>query len=338
MSYKLAVAEQDFPSAATDAEILRFFVNYAILAPSSHNTQPWLFRIREGSLELIADRTRALPVVDPNDRALTISCGAALEHLLVAARRFGRDLAIEEPSRSADPDLLATVKLAGTVTPSSEDRTLFEAIPNRRTTRTKYDKRVLPKKLLDACRELASERGAELIIVEEASQRAEIAELVAEGDRIQFHDPRFRRELAAWVHSRRAASKDGMSGESFGMPDILSPVGALIIRTFDLGNGVAAGDCEKILEGSPVLTVLSTEGDAPRDWLTTGQALSRVLLKLTASGATAAFLNQPIEVGQLRPRLADAIGTSTIPQLLMRFGYGEAANQSVRRPVEDVLI
>lgn len=338
MSHRSAVAEPRFPSAQPDAEILRFLVNYAILAPSSHNTQPWLFRIGEQSLGLIADRTRALPVVDPNDRALTISCGAALEHLLVAARRFGRDLTIEDPGNGADPDLLATVRLAGTITPRSEDMALFEAIPNRSTTRTKYEKRILPKKLLDACCKLASERGTELTIVEEESQRIEIADLVADGDRIQFNDSRFRRELAAWVHSRRAASRDGMSGESFGMSDLLSPVGALIIRTFNIGSGVAAGDREKILDGSPVLAVFGTHGDGPRDWLAVGRALSRVLLKLTASGATAAFLNQPIEVERLRPRLADAIGRSTTPQLLMRFGYGEAVNRSVRRPVEDVLI
>jgi hypothetical protein len=129
-----------------------------------------------------------------------------------------------------------------------------------------------------------------------------------------------------------------MSGASFGMPDVLSSIGALVIRTFDLGNGVAADDREKILAGSPVLAAFSTAGDAPCDWLATGRALSCVLLKLTASGATAAFINQPIEVEPLRPRLADTIGTSTLPQLLMRFGYGEAANQSVRRRIEDVLI
>jgi hypothetical protein len=256
---------------------------------------------------------------------------------LVAARRFGRDLAIDE-SPGSDPDLLATVRLAGNVAPGADDLAMFQAIPNRRTTRTKYDSRMLTIELRDACSELAATRGAELIFIEKETHRAEIAGLVAEGDRIQFGDPRFRRELAAWVHSRRAATKDGMSGESFGMPDLLSPVGAFIIRTFDLGNGVAANDQEKIVEGSPLLAVLSTASDAPGDWLATGRALSRVLLKLTASGATAAFLNQPIEVEQLRPQLRDAIDTTAVPQLLMRFGYGDAASPSVRRPIEDVLI
>jgi hypothetical protein len=40
---------------------------------------------------MYADRTRALPVVDPEDRELTISCGAALSHLLLAIRHFGYD-------------------------------------------------------------------------------------------------------------------------------------------------------------------------------------------------------------------------------------------------------
>lgn len=332
-----ASAENEFPTGAADADRLRFLVNYAVLAPSGHNTQPWLFRIGDHGLDLIADRTRALPVVDPHDRALTISCGAALETLVVAARRFGYLLAVEVFPR-ADPDLLATVKLVAGAKPGENDLALFEAISRRRSTRTKYDNRVLPAQLRQVCRELADAHGIELTIVEEKSHRTDIAELVAEGDCAQFGDPAFRRELAAWVHSRRAVTRDGMSGESFGMPDVLSSVGALVIRTFDIGNGVAAGDRDKIVDGSPLLAVFSSTGDEPRDWLATGRSLAAVLLTLTASGATAAFLNQPVEVPELRPRLKAAAETDGIPQLLMRFGYGKKLEPSVRRPTDDVLI
>jgi hypothetical protein len=58
----------------------------AVLAPSSHNTQPWVFRIGASEIDLFADRTRALPVNEPEDRELTIRCGAGFPQILL---RFG---------------------------------------------------------------------------------------------------------------------------------------------------------------------------------------------------------------------------------------------------------
>jgi hypothetical protein len=99
------------------------------LAPSSHNTQPWLFKIVDNSIELYADRTRALPVVDPEARELTISCGAALYHLIVTIKYFGFEYRLEVlPAilanqdkhdevdggrNSSDDDLLARVVVEG---------------------------------------------------------------------------------------------------------------------------------------------------------------------------------------------------------------------------------
>jgi nitroreductase len=68
------VSESQFPKDGTKTKQLKFLLNYAILAPSSHNTQPWLFKvIGDNIIELYADRTRALALVDPVDRALTIN-------------------------------------------------------------------------------------------------------------------------------------------------------------------------------------------------------------------------------------------------------------------------
>ncbi len=327
-----------FPVDGSAGEQLRFLLGYAILAPSSHNSQPWLFRLREDGVELYADRRRALPVVDPRDRELTMSCGAALDHLAVAARYFGRAPVIDLLPDGTEADLLSRFRLGDAVTPDEEDRALFEAIPQRRTTRHAFERRPLPQPLQARCRELAQAQGADLTLAADHATKSEIADLVAEGDRTQFADPGFRRELASWVHSRRSESRDGMSGEAFGMPDVLSPVGALVIRTFDLGNGVAAGDAEKIMAGSPLLAVLSTPEDGVADWLRAGRALSRVLLRLAADGATAAYLNQPLETPRLRPLLQDVMGTDHVPQLLLRLGYGPKTKASVRRPLREVLV
>jgi len=129
-----------------------------------------------------------------------------------------------------------------------------------------------------------------------------------------------------------------MSGAGFGMPDILSPAGALVIRTFDLGKGVAASDREKIVDGSPLLAVFSTLEDTPGSWLSTGRALSKVLLTIASSEVTASYLNPPVEVEELRPRLKKTAGAPGIPQLLMRFGYGPRIEPTVRRSIEEVFI
>lgn len=75
-------------SARLDSQ-LGLLLRYATLAPSSHNSQPWHFVLNDNTIALCADRMRALAVIDPYDRELIISCGAALLNLRVALSRAG---------------------------------------------------------------------------------------------------------------------------------------------------------------------------------------------------------------------------------------------------------
>lgn len=331
------IDETDYPRSGSARQQLRFLLGYAILAPSGHNTQPWRFRLQADGVELLADRTRGLAVVDPFDRELLLSCGAALGHLQTAIRYFGHEPVTTVFPASADPDLLARVAIGRPVCPPAEEVERFHAIATRRTTRLTFPDEALPEGLTTRLRSAAEAHGCELAIVEDALRKLVIAGLVADGDRAQFADPAFRRELASWVHSRRSATRDGMSGAAFGMPDVLSAVGGLVIRTFDLGDGRAATD-EALATGAPALLVLGTPNDRPADWLNAGMALSRILLDIAATGWTTAYLNQPIETPALRPQLREAARIAGHPQLLLRIGSAEPVEPAVRRPVEDVLL
>src|SRR5436190_2102219 len=46
------VDSADFPVGGTTADVFRFAVRYAVLAPSSHNTQPWQFDVQDAHLDL----------------------------------------------------------------------------------------------------------------------------------------------------------------------------------------------------------------------------------------------------------------------------------------------
>jgi nitroreductase len=331
------VSEQDFPRSGQPEERLRFMLNYAVLAPSGHNTQPWLFSVGGDAVELHADRTRGLPVVDPEDRALVISCGAALFYLRVAMRHFGYEDEVEVLPDPDDPDLLARVRLGPDHAETEEERMLFQAMPKRRSNRGPFEDRPVSGRLLSALQAAAWEEGAWLHLIEDEDAKHTIAEMIAEGDRIQLADKRFRRELASWVHPNRTRSRDGIPGYAFGFGDLMSLAGPFAIRTFDTGKGQAAKD-RQLAEGSPVLVILGTEEDAPPEWLAAGQALARVLLRARAEGVWASFLNQPIEVPELRPRLRGAIGVDGYPQLLFRMGYGPEVRPTPRRPVEEISV
>lgn len=314
-----AEAIDEYPLTGTAEEKFRAVLRWVVLAPSSHNSQPWLFRFRGDALELLADRSRALPVVDPDDRELIISCGSALL-----------------PERD-NPDLMARITIGDPIQPTERDHQLFSAIAGRRTNRFPFEPREIAEVVLGRARNQAEKDGAWLQTLTLDSDRVALAELIAEGDRLQLADRHFRRELALWVHSNRSSTRDGMPGYALGAGDLASEVGPLIIRTFDVGDGRAARDKQLAL-GSPALAVLWTEEDSPRAWLRAGQALSGALLSLAADGISVSYLNQPVEVPELRDKVRALLGREGAPQIVLRLGYGRSCRATPRRRVEDVLV
>ena len=76
--------------AATRARLaevpeMRDLIRYATLGANSHNTQPWRFKVADGSIQILADVKRRIPVVDPDDHHLFASLGCAAENLAIAA-------------------------------------------------------------------------------------------------------------------------------------------------------------------------------------------------------------------------------------------------------------
>ena len=93
------------------------------------------------------------------------------------------------------------------------------------------------------------------------------------------------------------------------------------------------------MRSSAGVLVIVSEEENKRAWVDTGRVYERLALTLTTLDIKSAFLNQPIEVAQLRSELQSYLGLgSAQPQLLMRFGYASPMPRSLRRPVERVLL
>ncbi|MFZ0324277.1 MAG: nitroreductase, partial [Actinomycetes bacterium] len=193
----------------------RALVTAAVAAPSVHNTQPWLFGVHDDHLDLWADPSRQLLSQDPDARALTVSCGAALLNLRVAAEHLGYQPRVELLPDDETPDLLARVAFDGRSAHAGMAAALFEAIDKRHTNRLPYEDRPVPRSVLDALVEAASQEGADLHAISDRQDRRRLVEIIHEADLEQEIDRDRLEEAAHWagVGSDRS---DGVPEESLG--------------------------------------------------------------------------------------------------------------------------
>jgi nitroreductase len=305
-------------------------VQQAMLAPSSHNTQPWRFRVADDTIYLYADRSRALPMNDPDDRELTMSCGCALLNLRVAAAAAGLQAALEILPDGSEPDLLAAVQLRQSAERHQPEAELSALTGSRHTYRRSFDKTHVDDEIVAELCAAARTEGAWLrrLVGEQVN---EAAALVARGGAAQWADRRWREELAQWMRPRR-------SGDGLTLPGVVAPLARMVVRNIDMGKAVAARD-RRLAQESPVLAILGTAGDTRRDWLAAGQALERVLLTARRWGLQASFLNQPVQVSALRSRLQQLAATTGFPQMLIRLGVpSEEPGATPRRVLSRLMV
>ncbi|TKB50541.1 nitroreductase [Ferrimonas sediminicola] len=312
-----------------DKEIARKLVHSAALAPSSHNSQPWRFRVQGDRLEMLADRSRALPINDPNDRELLISCGCALMNLRLTALQQGVALDLQLLPDADDPDLLARLRADGNRPVATPEARLAALIQARHTDRGGYARDLPAPGLGGTLAKLVAQEGARLLPITDEGVRRQLAQLVAEGDRTLWADPRWRRELAKWMHPY-------VRGEGLGVPRPWVFLARAAVRWLNLGALMARRDSE-LLEKAPMLAMLFTEGDTSREWLQAGQALQKLLLGACEQGYQASFFNQVMQVAPIRQRLASVVGQGT-PQILLRVGRPlRASEPTPRRTLDSVL-
>jgi hypothetical protein len=318
-------------------EIARYVVARAIWAPSVHNTQPWRFSVGGRQISLYADADRQLEVADPHGREMLISCGAALFNVRLALRSLGYVPEIRVLPDPGQPSLVAQVswRPAG---PDEFERWLFGHMLTRRTHRGAFDPEPLPAGLLTALRTGAAQEGAALRIMADDGRRAALAAAVATAERHQRLAGEYVRELARWVSPPGGARSDGVPATSY-------PAGAEHTEPYFPGRDFAHGHgwglpplgTARWSRAAGVVGLLTTAADHPADWVNAGQALQRILLTASASGAAVALHSQPLELPWLREFVRTQLSDGAYPHLVLRVGLVTQMAVSVRRDPDEVL-
>ncbi|MGA5298811.1 Acg family FMN-binding oxidoreductase [Nucisporomicrobium flavum] len=297
-----------------------------IRAPSLHNSQPWRFRLRDGAIEVLADRSRQLEIADSAGWAVRIACGAAT---------FNARLALAALGRPAEVDLRPYGDLVARLTPGPErpptyaEADLAAAIPHRFSNRKPFWPDPVPSEARIRLIEAAQIEGGWLDLLVGMTALSGFAEIARSADRVLRRDPAYQAEMIGWTHAD--AAPDGVpvtAGAPAGEPQDLLPQRSFADRPRGSGRD---------FEPEPLVAVLGTPADRPVDQLAAGQALQRVLLTATDAGLASSMMSQPIEVPAAREHLRRSLRRSGVPQIALRLGFGQPGRPTPRRAVEDVL-
>jgi hypothetical protein len=291
-----------------------------------------------------------LPAFDPDGDSVAISAGAAAENVCLTARAMGFAAAL-----SAGDGALWRMRFS----PAAPEREpLFDWIAARCTNRKASSDRTLEDASAHALR-----LAANVTLLTERAAVAEVAELVAEADRIRLLTEPMLRDLQTelrWTRDEVERTRDGIDVDSLELKAGERASLRLLLRASALRLVAAESGGQRFrttaiarFGQAPALAVLTVPSRAAL--LDGGRALERFWLTAAAHGlalepaTTLLFLFGLVErhgggclrrsdvatVTDLRRRFDAVVGAAGEPFFLCRLGYADAPSaRSLRRRVE----
>jgi nitroreductase len=351
---------KDWGSNSDDGALA--LVRAAILAASPHNTQPWLFKVTNSSIELYIDTKRNVGALDPFLREEHIGMGCALENLMLAAAAHGYQATatllpgkLESIPAESKAELLARVDL---VPGNGEETDLYDAIPRRHTNRSPYNpQKPLPPQFVDALSRLASEEpDVKLFLFTAEADRKKIVEISSAANAEIYSDPDVERGSDRWVRtswSEVQRFRDGLSIDAFGLSPIATGVAKIMPLWLlkQVASRSGANGYSDLMLTAPLIGIIAVHDRYDREHcLRAGRIWQRAHLLATARGLAGRPCNESVEMidhekalGKPALRaglLGEVLGDATWqPTFVFYMGYPKwTAHASPRRSIESVIL
>jgi hypothetical protein len=307
--------KQELPAHITE------LLDYARLAPSAHNSQPWQFIVNGDTVSIAVAADRLLGPGDPTGRETWIGFGICLEAVLQAAKGLGLAAEVLTLQTSSLSDTIASIK----ITPGEAEKQpeILAALKKRHTYREKMLPTEIPGSLVESCKNAVSDlEGVSVHFMQDKDQIKRVGDYTFKAMSLALSSPDFRKELYHLVHYNWSQSRTGMHGYTLGEGMIGSIFGKLSIK---LGIGLplkARHDQQRVTDAS-ALVFVATTGDVPSFWLRAGQAYLRVALQIAGTDLAQCTLAAPVEAASFHEDIEKMLGTSARLQTMLRIGRAD---------------
>jgi hypothetical protein len=310
----------------------------ASLAPSGHNTQPWLVdRLAPFHWIIGNDHRRWLPAVDPDQRETLLSIGAFQQSLEFAAEALGY---------TCQWSLLATTNqdehvMEVTITKiRDQDSGHIEAMKGRRTMRAGFSTSELNAEDIEHL--IAGEPELIHYLPTNSREASFVNQQTIEANRLQAYRNAAQQELADWIRFSSGDARKQRDGLTTGSMQI-EGIAGWAVRNFYGKADVLKPDfrergidqARKEVMASAGWLVITSKDVSVMALLEAGRRMQRLFLKVRARGIGLHPMTQILEETSTRQALPAGIGIADPIQFLLRVGYVSdyPPPVSLRRPV-----
>jgi len=322
----------------------------AVLAASPHNTQPWIFEVGPGAVDVFVDAARTTGAVDPFRREQYVGLGCALENLVLGCRARGLQPDVTLLPDGADAPRVAHVALSdGAPEPSS----LFDAIGDRHTNRGPYQPRAVTAETLAALVDMTDLPGLAVHWITDLEPKKAFSQLLIDAAEALTSDEQQSRDGFIWFRDSNddvQRHRDGLVLDGQGLTPLVLSMAKLLPA-----SSRAAGDRFWVKQTKTVHTataaaygVITTASPGDRQTqLHAGRLLQRIHLTATSRDIALQHMNQITErmdreqatgaAATFAPRFADLLPADGHPLLTFRVGYPvREARPTPRRSAAEV--
>jgi nitroreductase len=329
------IAINSFPQNGSMDEKIKFLLNFGILAPSGHNSQPWKCGVSGNVLKINYARERSLAESDPEGRMLFIGLGCFVENILIAADYFGMKSVLSHEKNGSDSYALSMTFTQAI--PFHTEKYLLNAIVKRVSNRYKYQDRSIPVPIIENLNKLSS-NTSQVQIVMEKSEKDALAQIMEKAQIEAMDSQAFRNELSYYLKSSFTKDPFGMPGFTLDMPAAFSIIAPKLVKKVNLSKLTAKKDLNLLLKHTPALGVISVTENNKINWLETGRIFEKLWLLATQQDLACSVWAAAVQLRDYSEQIRKLLKITTYPAVLFRIGYPKKTpGHSPRFPLKDIL-
>lgn len=318
MNYKSwNIKISDFRKTKSNIERLKVVVNFGILAPSGHNTQPWKVSISEKSIGIFIENERRLLVGDPTDRLLHISIGCFIENILISLDYFGYKYNLKLVNSKNNK--IANIEIKSHKLNKHSKEHLLNFIPHRVTNRNKYSMTEDYKRVIRNIKKLKF-YNLHFDYLESSSNTKSLCEDVIDANIETFENSDFRKELSRHIRTNITKKGTGMPAFGMGMPTLVSFIVPFLIKKINVNKLSKRDDLKLLIDHTPIYCLISSKGNSHKDWINIGRFYERIALIATSVGMSTHPMAGPIILVKYKKKIKKHFNTLYEPQMFFRLG------------------